>query len=119
MNYAEQLAKIRANLALVEKCFEAHPALFEGADNTILSNDVPCVKWWSWSKTKPEQRQAVARAYPDAGWTRQIRPGSETADWVATIDGVEFTLEAAEDLVVPGNGTRVEFPPVLQESQAA
>lgn len=119
MNYAEQLAKIRANLALVEKCFEAHPALFEHATWTNLQCDPPTVQWWPWNGTL-EQKQEVARQYADAGWIREVTAGSDKANWRATIDGVQFLLESAEQLVTPpGNGTRVEFPPVLQESQAA
>lgn len=110
MNYTQQLELIRRNLALVEACYAAHPDLFVGADNTILTNDPPWVSFWSWSKTQ-EQKQAMARAHPQAGWKRKINPGSDTADWVGIIDGVQFSLGGVEKLDMPGDGSPVEFAP--------
>lgn len=108
MNYTDQLALIKRNLALVEACYAAHPDLFQGADNTILTNDPPWVSFWSWNSS-PERKRAIARAHPEAQWKRKITPGSDEADWVGVIDGVQFSLGSVEKLVVPGDGSLVVF----------
>lgn len=87
--YADQLAHIEANLALVKLAFARWPELFAGAGYTSLDRDIPWVHWWGNDSTL-ERRVALARSFPDAGWKRK-RSGS-SIEWLGIIAGVEFRL---------------------------
>lgn len=99
---AEQILDgMRTNLEMIQSLLRRRPELFALAPTLINITAYPSVEFGRWSTTRAK-RLEVARAASDADWRRV--PEYPYISWIATIEGVRFTLTDMEGDPLPKEG---------------